>query len=177
MGTWAVRPCSARPSPGLRGGGVCQLPSTPQLLLQPHLHLCSAPGPPLPFLSLPWRMEESLPGRKSPEVRSFPLPLPHIPTNPKPELEWDSSNQVPAESQLSHHSGLLPARYSRKVLKVVTQFISFIECLLHTRLWLEFRRTFCSCSQGTNSWGSGGKRVYQHCKCFIKVQSASEYRK
>lgn len=41
-----MRPCPARPNPGLRGTGVCQLPPTPPAPAMASSHPRSAPGPP-----------------------------------------------------------------------------------------------------------------------------------
>ena len=94
-------------------------PPTPQLLLQPHLTPAQHLDLLSPSLSL---QDESQLGRKSPEVRSFfhPLPLPTHTYQHTLRQSWNGTGATRSQ----HHSGLLPARGSRKALKVAPLFTS-----------------------------------------------------
>lgn len=109
VGTWAVRPCFARPALVLEELESRQFPPTPPApatastspLLSTWTSSHPLPSPPLLSPLLSSLQEGRVPTRKKePRGQKFPPPAPTHTKLPSttPELEWDSSNQVPAES-------------------------------------------------------------------------------
>lgn len=115
-------------SPGPRGAGVPSVPthapsSCYSLHLTPAQHLdllTSSPLPSSPLFSPLSRREESQPERKSPEVRSFLHPLPHIPNYQAPLQNWSGTRATRSQQSLAVSS--LRPRPARYTLKVVTPF-------------------------------------------------------
>lgn len=178
-----MRPCFARPALVLEELESHQFPPTPPApatastspLLSTWTSSHPLPSPPLLSPLLSSLQEGRVPTRKSPEVRSFLHPLPHIPNYQAPELEWDSSNQVPAES-----SCLITQASSCKVHTERSASIQFTQRLWNTCCMpgsvLALRRALLFLLFG-HSQGDGRKRGQQHYRCFTEVQSAREYRK